>query len=126
RLLAGGRRLVEPDDLDRFAGLRFLDALAGVARERAHLAPGVARDDRVADVERAALDEHRRDRPAADVETRLDDRPRGRRVRVRLRVDLDVGDEQDLLDQVVEALLLLRRDLRVLRLPTPLLGLQPL
>ena len=46
--------------------------------------------------------------------------------RVRLQVELGVGDEQDLLEQVVEALALLRRDPRDLRRPAPLLGLQPL
>ena len=43
---------------------------------RAHLAPGVAGDDGVAGVQRAALDEHRGDRAAADVEPGLDDRSR--------------------------------------------------
>ena len=57
-------------------GRRSLHLLAAVVVERAHLAPGVAGDDRVADVERAAVDEHRRDRAAADVEARLDDRAR--------------------------------------------------
>ena len=37
-----------------------------------------------------------------------------------------VGDEQDLLEQLVEALALLGRDLRDLRRPAPLLGLQAL
>src|SRR5205823_14237428 len=75
--LAGGRRPVEAEDLDRLAGPRLADAVAAEGIERAHLAPGVAGDDRVADAERAALDEHRRDRAAADVEARLDDRARG-------------------------------------------------
>ena len=75
RVLAGGRRLVEADDLDRIARPGVLELLAVEVVERAHAPPGVARDDRVADVERAAVDEHRRHRPAPDVEPRLDDRP---------------------------------------------------
>ena len=86
-------------------GPRLLQLLAAVVVERAHLAPGVAGDDRVADLERAAVDEHRRDRAAADVEARLDDRPGRLGVRVRRQLELGVGDEQDLLEQVVEVLL---------------------
>src|SRR5581483_11368674 len=79
RQLAGGRRTVEAEDLDGLAGMRFLDALAAVVVERTHAAPGVPGDDRVADPERAAVDEHRRHRAAADVEARLDDRARSGR-----------------------------------------------
>src|SRR5207248_5434180 len=58
--LARGRRLVEAEDLDRLAGPGLADAVAAEGVQRAHLAPGVAGDDRVADAERAALDEPRR------------------------------------------------------------------
>src|SRR5262249_33685275 len=58
--LTGRRRLVEADDLDRIARLRLLQLLPAIVVERAHLAPGVAGDDRIADAERAAMDEHRR------------------------------------------------------------------
>ena len=58
--LAGRRRLVEAEDLDRVARAGGVDLLAAVVVERAHAAPGVAGDDRVADLERAAVDEHRR------------------------------------------------------------------
>ena len=124
--LAGGRRLVEAEDLDRLARPRLLELLAAEVVERADPAPGVAGDDRVADLERAALDEHRRDRAAADVEPGLDDRPRGLDARVRGQLELGVGDQQHLLEQVVEVLLLLRRDVGELGRPTPLLGLEPL
>ena len=39
--------------------------------------------------------------------------------------ELEVGDEQDLLEQLVEVLALLGRDLRDLGRPAPLLGLEP-
>ncbi len=122
---AGGG-LSKPRISTGVARLRLLDLLAAEVVERAHLAPGVAGDDRVADAERAALDEHRRDRAAADVEARLDDRPRGLGLRVRLQLELGVGDEQHLLEQVVEVLLLLRGDLRELRRAAPLLRLEAL
>ena len=47
-------------------------------------------------------------------------------VRVGAQVELEVGDEQDLLEQLLEVLALLRRDLRDLRRPAPLLGLKAL
>src|SRR5581483_1530527 len=46
--LAGGRRLVEAEDLDRLARARFLHALAAIVVQRAHAAPRVTGDDRVA------------------------------------------------------------------------------
>ena len=68
RQFPGRRRLVEAEDLHRLARLRLPELLAAVVVERAHLAPGVAGEDRVADSERAAVDEHRRDGPAAHVQ----------------------------------------------------------
>ena len=122
--LAGGRRTVEAEDLDGLAGARLVDALAAVVEQRAHTAPRVAGDDRVADLERAAVDEHRRDGAAADVEPRLDDRPRRLGGGVGAQVELGVRDEQDPLEQVVEVLALLRRDPCDLHVAAPLLGLQ--
>ena len=124
RVLARGRRMVEAEDLDRVARCRLLDLLAAEVVERAHLAPGVAGDDRVADAERAAVDEHRRDRAAADVQARLDDRAGGLGLRVGGQLELGVGNEQHLLEQVVEALALLGGDERELRRAAPLLGLE--
>ena len=123
--LAGGRRLVEAEDLDGLARAGLLDALAAIVEERTHAAPRVARDDRVADLERAAMDEHRRDGAAADVEARLDDRAGCLGARVRAQVELGVGDEQDALEQIVEVLALLRGDPRDLHVAAPLLRLQP-
>ena len=126
RELTCGRRAVEAEDLDGLAGMRLLDLLAAIVVERAHLAGGVAGDDRVADAQRAALDEHRRDGPAADVETRLDDRARRLGVRVRAEVELGVRDEQDLLEQLLEVRLLLGRDRGELRVAAPVLRLEAL
>ena len=122
--LSGLRRLVEADDLDRIARPCLAHLLAPVVVERAHLAPGIARDDRVADVEGAALDEHRRHRAAAHVEPGLDDRPRRLGLRVRGQLELRVGDEQHSLEEVVEVSLLLGGHVGELRRPAPLLRLQ--
>src|SRR5439155_7520005 len=67
-VLARRGRLVEAEDLDRRAGRGLLDPLAAEVVEGSHLSPGVAGDDRVADPERAALNEHLRDWSTSDVE----------------------------------------------------------
>src|SRR5438270_257895 len=82
----GGRRLVEAEDLHRLARLRLLELLAAVVEEAANAPVRVSGDDRVADAQRAALDEHRRDGAPTGLEPRLDDRPR--RVGVRIRLQL--------------------------------------
>ena len=125
RELACGRRPVEAEDLDGLARARLLHLLAHVVVQRPHLAGRVARDDRVADAQRAAVDEHRRDRAAPDVEARFDDRPGGLDRRIRTEIELGVGDEQQLLEQLVEIELLLGRDLGELGRAAPLLRLQP-
>ena len=96
----GHVRQAEDDRGRRRPGLR--DPLAGRALERLDLAVRVARDDDVADVERAGLDDDRRDRAAALVELRLDDRAHRVPLRVRLEL-LQVGDEQDDLEQLLDA-----------------------
>src|SRR5918992_2293504 len=73
--LTGGRWMVEAEDLDGVAGARLLQLFATEVIQRAYPAPGVAGDNRVPDLQRPAVDEHRRGRAAADVEPRLDDRP---------------------------------------------------
>ncbi len=125
RELARGRRPVEAEDLDGVARTRLLHLLARVVVERPHLAGCVARDDRVADTQRAAVHEHRRDRPTTDVEAGFDDRPGGLGRRVRAKIQLGIGHEQQLLQQLVEIQLLLGGDLCELGRASPLLRLQP-
>ena len=81
-------------------------------------------DDRVADLERAAGDEHGGDGAAADVEAALDDRPGSLCLGVGVELELGVGDEQDLLEEVVEPLAGLGGDVGELRRPSPLLRLE--
>src|SRR6266700_4990490 len=83
--LAGGRRIVEAEDLDRVTRLGILDLGPVEVVQRAHLSPGVSGDDCVPDPKCPALDEHGRHRPTAYVESRLDDRTGRLRVRIRLQ-----------------------------------------
>src|SRR5207302_8883355 len=126
RVLPRRRRMVETEDLDRCAGPCLLDLLATVVVEGAHPAPGIPGAGRVADPEGAALNEHGRNGAAAHVEPRLDDRTGGLGLRIRLQLELGIRYEQHLLEQLVEVLLRLRRNVRELDLPAPVLGLQTL
>src|SRR5919198_5661363 len=121
--LTCGRRLVEAEDLDRLARAGLLDLVAAEVVERAHLAPRVAGDDRIADVEGASVDQHCRDRATANVQTRLDDRTGSLGARVRGELELGVGDEENLFEQVVEVLALLRGHIGELCGAAPLLRL---
>ena len=104
-------------------GMGLLDALAGEVVHRPHPAPVGARDERVADPQRAALDEDRDDRAAARVELGLDDDAGGRRGRVGLEL-LELGDDEQRVEQLLEADLRLRGDVDELGLAAPLDGLQ--
>ncbi|MNX73473.1 hypothetical protein D3C86_1048710 [compost metagenome] len=75
----------------------------------------------VADLEGAVLDEHRGDGPHALVELRLDDEALGHLLGVGLELE-HLGDQQDHLEQVLEADLLLGRDGDHDGLTAPLLG----
>ncbi len=90
----------EDDGRRRWAGLG--DPLAAAVLQGADAAVRVADDDDVADLERAGLDEHRGHRAAALVQLRLDDGADGGALGVGLEL-LDVGDDQDRVEQVVDA-----------------------
>ena len=83
-------------------GPALCDALALAVLQRPDAAVGVADDDDVADLERAGLDEEGRDGAAALVQLRLHDRADGRALGVGLEL-LDVGDDEDRVQQVVDA-----------------------
>ena len=104
-------------------GTASLQPLAGVVLHRADAAPVRAGHDRVADLERAALDEHRDDGAAARVELGLDDDARRVGVRVGLEV-LELGDDEDRLEQVLEVLVRLGRHVDELGVAAPLRRLQ--
>ena len=83
-------------------GPRFLDLLALVVDQRPDATPGRTGDQRVADLQRAALHQHRGHRATADVEVCLEDDARGASVGVGPQV-LDLGDDQQVLEQLVDA-----------------------
>src|SRR6266545_4696626 len=121
-LVAGARGRRQADDLDRLRGDGGGDLLAVLVEHRPDPPVGGAGDHRVADLQGAAADQDGGDRAAALVQVRLDDRPLGAPVGVGLEVQLDVGDQQDRLDQGVEVLLGLGRDVDELGLAAVLLG----
>ena len=84
-----------------------------VVDQRADLAARGAGDEHVADAQRAALDEHGRERAAALVELGFDHRAFGGAVGVGLEFE-DFGLELDRFEQLVEVGLLGRRDFDVL------------
>ena len=92
------------------AGPARLQLPAAIVDERPDLADDRARDERIADAQRAVLNQDGRDGPAALVELRFEHRPR----RVALGIGLELaqlGDQQHHLEQQLEVLLLLRGDL---------------
>ena len=101
--LAGLGHAVEAEDLDRVARAGLLDLVAHEVVHGADAAPVGAGDERVADLERAALDEDRDHGAAARVELGLDDDARGLGLGVGLEL-LELGDDLDRVEQVVEAL----------------------
>ena len=100
--VAGVGDVVEAEDLHGHRRAGLLDLLAVVVDERPHATPGRAGDERLADLEGAALHEQGGHRATADVEVRLEHDARGAAVGVGLEV-LDVGDEEERLEQVVDA-----------------------
>src|SRR5918994_211087 len=122
-VLAGLGHGVEAEHLDRLGRRRVLDLAAAVVVQRADAAPVRAGDDRVADPEGAAVDQHGDDRAAARVELGLDHH--ARRLDVRIGPELlDLGQQQDRLQQVVEVRPRLRGDVDEHGLAAPLLGLE--
>ncbi len=114
---------VEAEHLDRLTRQRLVDPVAEEVVHRAHAAPVGPGDERVPDLKRAAHDQDRDHGTAARVELRLDHRAGGRRVRVRAQL-LELGHRDDRLEQIVEALPRLRRDVDELGIATPLDRLQ--
>ena len=77
--VAGVRNVVESGELHRRRRTGFLDALAALVGHRADAAGGRAGEERVADLQRAVLHEHRGHDAAADFLPRLEhDALRGR------------------------------------------------
>ena len=111
QLIAGHRHALESEDLHRNRRTCRLHRLAALVEQRANAAGVHAADEVVADLERAALHEHRGDRTLARVQLRFDDRAGRAPIRIRLEVE-NFGLQQNLIEQHVDVRSLLRRDLR--------------
>ena len=122
-MLAGVGDAVEAEDLHRITGDRLSHALAAVVDHRADATRLGAGHDRLADAQRAALDQHGDDRAAARIELGLDDDARGLGGRVGLEL-LELGDDQDRVEQILQVGAGLGRDVDVLGLATPLRRLE--
>ena len=110
--VAGFGRAGEAQHLDRHRRAGLLHGFALVVDQRADAAPFGAGDDEVADMQRAALDQHGRHRAAAAVELGLDHGAFGGARRIGLEIE-DFGLQPDHFEQLVDVGLLGRRQLDV-------------
>ena len=123
-VVAGARDVGETEDQDGGRRTRLLDVVALVVEHRADSAVGVADDHRVADPQRAALDQDGRDGAAAAVEVGLDRDALRVLLRVGPQVERGVRGEDDGLQQAVDVQALLGGDVDEHRVAAVLLGHQ--
>ena len=116
--VAGGGHGLQAGDLHRGRRAGLGDALAPEVGHRPHPAPGLVHHHEVARAEGAVLHQDGGHRAPAAVELGLDHGPRRRAVGVGLGL-LQVGDQEDHLQQVVQAQLLQGGDLHRLHLAAP-------
>ena len=120
-LVAGLGHGREAEHLHRRRRAGRLDLLALVVDHRPHATPRRAGDDRVADLELALVDEHGGDGAATDVELGLEHDALGPAGRVGRQL-LELGDDEQLVEEVVDAQLLGGRHLDDDRVAAPRLG----
>ena len=121
-LVAGERHVVETEHLDRVPTAPASGTwLAVLVEHRADPSPRAAGDDRVAHAQRAASTSTVTTGPRPWSRLRLEHEARARRLRV-ARELLDVGDEQDRVEQLVDAEAPAAGDLDDDRVAAPLLG----
>ena len=108
--VAGLRRAVEAQYLDRESRQRLLHRVAAIVHQTAHAAPYGAGHQHVADLQRATLHQHGGHRAAARIELGFDDDAVGHAVRVGLELE-HLGLHEDGFLELVEIGLLGRRDL---------------
>src|SRR5215207_7569508 len=101
--VAGAGHRGEAEHLHRTGRARLGELLAGLVEHRPDPPEGVTGDDRVTDVQCAALDQHGRHRTTAAVEVRLDGDTLRVLVRVGPQVQRGVRGEQHGLEDVVDA-----------------------
>ena len=110
--VAGFRRAVEAEHLDRHRRSGLVDGFALIVDQRADAAHFGAGHDDVADPQRAALHQHGRDRTAAAIELGFDHGAFGGTRRIGLEVE-QFGLQRDHLQQLVEIGLVLGGNLDV-------------
>src|SRR5690606_4199912 len=121
-VVAGAGHVGQAQHLHRPGRLGVLHVLAVLVEHGADAAVGVAADDRVADVERAPLHQHRGHGAAAAVEVGLDREALGLHARVGAQVQRGVGGQHDRLQQRVDVLPAQRGDVDELHVAAVLLG----
>ena len=121
QLVAREGDVVEAEHLHRCGRTGLLHLLAVLVEHGADLAPRAAGHDRIADAEGAALDQRGDHRTAALVEVRLEHQRPCRHLGVRTEL-LDLRDQQDRLEQLVDADARGRCDVDDDRVATPSLG----
>src|SRR5215469_16353480 len=109
-VVTGVGHRVEPEYLHRARRRRVRDRGTVLVEQRPDPAERLATDDRGADLQRAALDQHGRHRAAALVQVRLDRDALRVLVRVGPQVQLRVGGQDDRLQQGLDAGALPGRD----------------
>ena len=112
KAVAGFRRTVEAEHLDRHRRSGFVDGLALIGDQRADAAHLGAGDHDVADAQRSALHQHGRDRTAAAVELGFDHGAFGGTRRIGLEVE-QFGLQRDHFQQLVEVGLVLGGNLDI-------------
>ena len=118
-LVAGHRHADHAKHLHRNRGAGFLDRFPSFVEHRADATREEATNEVVANLEGAALHEHRRHGALARVELRLDNRAGGAPIRVGLEVQ-DLGLQKNLVEQRPDVGALLGGDLGVQRLTAEL------
>ena len=120
-VVAGARHVTPTEDLHGLGRTRDVRGPTVLVLHRADPAIRGACDQCVADLERALLDEHGRDRPAALVEVSLQHGPASPAGGVALQL-LQVGHHEDRVEQCVEVEVGLRGDVDELVVAPPLGG----
>ena len=98
QLVARHRNALESKNLNGDRWTSALHRLAALVEQRAYAPRVHATDEVVADLERAALNEHRRDGTLARIQLRLDDGALRPLVRIRLEIE-NLGLQQHLIEQ---------------------------
>src|SRR5580658_2031915 len=114
----------QAEHLDRAARRRFRYLITVLVQHRPNPAVSLATDDRVADLQRPALHEHRAHRAAPLVQVSLDRNALSRLMRIGPQVKLSVSGQHDRFEQFRDPGAVARRNIDEQRLTAELLGHQ--